>query len=233
MSSHHKYKAVVFDLFGTLVGTFSSSEHDVVLANMAKTLGVESAAFARLFDYDMRVAREKGEYSTIEENIEVACNQLGVEPKPDAIQKAVMYRYEFIKTSLLPRDDAIQTLNQIKAEGLAIGLISDCSPEVPVMWSRTPFAKLIDAAVFSCEVGAKKPDPKIYQRLCERLDVEPQECLYVGDGDSAELEGALEMGMDPVLIRVKGEEEQDRDRPLSDEWKGKRISALREVLKYV
>ena len=233
MRSNYQYKAVVFDLFGTLVRTFSSREHDVVLDRMARVLGVESATFARIFDNDMRGAREMGEYATIEENIEVACNQIGVKPKPEDIQQAAVYRYEFMKKALLPREDAIETLNRIKAKGLAVGLISDCSPEVPVIWDETPFAKLIDVAVFSCEVGIKKPSRKIYRMLCERLGVDGQESLYVGDGDSSELEGALGLGMEPVLIRVKGEEEQDRDRPLVEEWEGKRISALREVLKYV
>ncbi len=233
MRSSNKYKAVVFDLFGTLVSTFSSREHDIVLDKMARVLGVENALFARVFDYDMRAAREKGEYSTIEENIKVACHQLGVKPKPDDIQRAAMYRYEFMKRALWPRDDAIQTLKRIKEKGFAVGLISDCSPEVPEMWGETPFAKLIDASVFSCDVGIKKPDLRIYRWLCERLDVEARECLYVGDGDSSELEGALKIGMEPVLIRVEGEDGRDRDRPVVDKWKGKRISALREVLKYV
>jgi putative hydrolase of the HAD superfamily len=233
MNKNRRYKAIVFDLFGTLVGTFSSSAHDVVLANMSNILGIESETFAQLFDYDMRTAREVGEFSTIEENIEDACHQLGIMTKSESVKKAAKYRYDFMERALLPRTDAIRTLNQIKSMGCAIGLISDCSPEVPVLWPRTQLAKVIDVPVFSCEVGMKKPDKKIYQYLCERLKIELKECLYVGDGDSAELEGALDVGMDPVLIRVDGEDEYDRDRPLADTWNGKRITVLQEVLKYL
>jgi len=227
------YSAVVFDLFGTLVGTFSSSEHDVVLDNMANVLKVYTDSFARLFDYDMRTAREIGEFSSIEENIELACKNLGINPKSKEIEKAASYRYAFMKNALLPRSNAIQTLTEIKSKGYVIGLISDCSPEVPVLWSETSFAKIINKPIFSCEVGMKKPDPKIYHLLCTSLQVEPRECIYVGDGDSSELEGALEVGMDPVLIRVEGEDEFDRDRPLADTWKGKRVLSLSEVLKIV
>lgn len=233
MNTDNGYMAIVFDLFGTLVSPFLSRAHDLVLVNMAIVLGVESDTFEQLFDDDMRTAREMGKFSTIEENIEVACQQLGVKPQFDSVHKAAEYRYEFMERSMLPRNDAIQTINQIKARGYRIGLISDCSPEVPKLWARTPFAKLIDVPVFSCEVGIKKPNRRIYQRLCDRLEVEPQECLYVGDGDSFELEGASDVGMDTILFRVEGEEEHDRDRPLANMWQGKRISALREILDYV
>jgi putative hydrolase of the HAD superfamily len=233
MRANTKYKAVVFDLCGTLVSTFSSSAHDLVLNKMAKILGIENEAFAMLFDYDMRYDREVGKYSSVGENIKSACNILGVNPSIDDVEKAARCRLEFTEQSLLPRNDAIQTINHIKSKGYAIGLISDCSPEVPIIWPKTPFAKLVHIPVFSCEVGIKKPDPRIYQLLCERLEVEPKECLYVGDGDSSELEGALEVGMDPVLIRVQSEGDHDRDRPSADLWNGKKVSGLSDVLQYV
>jgi putative hydrolase of the HAD superfamily len=233
METDTKYRAVIFDLFGTLVSTFSSSVHDLVLNKMAKILGADYKAFRVLFDYDMRYAREVGKYSTIEENIETACRVLGVEPKSEEVEKAVKCRFEFMERSLLPRSDAIQTINQLKLRGYAIGLISDCSPEVPIVWPRTPFAKCVDESVFSCEVGIKKPDPRIYQILCKKLEVEPKVCLYIGDGDSSELEGALEVGMTPILIRVEGEDEYDRDRPSADSWSGEKVSRLTEVLQYL
>jgi putative hydrolase of the HAD superfamily len=233
MSADRKYSAVIFDLFGTLVNTFSSSDHDLVLAEMAKVLGVQYDAFAQLFDYDMRYDREVGEYSSIEENIKRACNLLGETPKPADVSKAVKFRYEFMEQSLIPRKDAIRTINQMKVKGYIIGLISDCSPEVPVLWLKTPFANVIDVPIFSCEVGIKKPDPRIYQIMCEKLEAEPNECLYIGDGDSSELEGALDMGMEPVLIRVKGEDDHDRDRPLADKWDGKKVTSISDVLQYI
>jgi putative hydrolase of the HAD superfamily len=60
---------------------------------------------------------------------------------------------------------------------------------------RLPVAPLLDACVFSVEVGMCKPDPAIYAEACRRLGVRPQECLHVGDGGSHELTGADEVGM--------------------------------------
>jgi putative hydrolase of the HAD superfamily len=63
-----------------------------------------------------------------------------------------------------------------------------------------PIAPLLDATVFSVEVGRCKPDPLIYLEACRRLRVAPQECLYVGDGGSRELTGAAAVGMTAVRL---------------------------------
>ena len=47
-------------------------------------------------------------------------------------------------------------------------------------------------------VKISKPDPEIYRRAMQALNVTPQECLYVGDGGSHELTGARDLGMQAV-----------------------------------
>jgi putative hydrolase of the HAD superfamily len=86
---------------------------------------------------------------------------------------------------------------------------------------------LIDEAILSCSVGMKKSDPRIYELACQRLQVSPDRCLYVGDGGSSELTGATEMGMHAVLIRAPYD---DTIGGYREEWPGQRISTLSEVL---
>jgi putative hydrolase of the HAD superfamily len=131
---------------------------------------------------------------------------------------------------MVPRSDAIETLSHLKYEGCKTGLISDCSPEVPAIWKDTPFAKLIDVAIFSCLVGVKKPDPRIYHLTTNQLGIKPQKCLYIGDGSSQELTGASQVGMQAVLLRLPDEEGTDAHRIDSEEWYGPVISVLTEVL---
>ena len=233
MSQDNHYKAIIFDLFGTLVNTFPSSMHNLVLKEMSYVLGVKSTDFAKVFDRDMRHNREIGKYSTIEENILQACKLLGKDPSQYSINISKKCRFDFIKKTLIPRKNTTKVLKLIRSKGYMIGLISDCPPEVPILWSNTPLKKLIDAKIFSCEVGIKKPDQRIYQTMCYKLKVKPEECLYVGDGDSSELDGALRIGMEPILIRVRGEENQDIDRPQLGSWRGEKISCLSDVLLYL
>lgn len=121
----------------------------------------------------------------------------------------------------------------MKQRGYSIGLISDCSPEVPLLWQETPFVPLIDAAIFSCAVKLKKPNSRIYRLACQKLGVIPENCLYVGDGASRELTGASRVGMRPVMIRVPYEDGYEAYRPDSEAWQGPTISSLEEVMKFL
>ncbi len=99
-----------------------------------------------------------------------------------------------------------------------------------MLWKSTPFAPLFDAAVFSCVVKLKKPDPQIYLRACADLRVVPADCLYVGDGSSRELSGAAAVGMHPVLIRAPHEQHPDTFRIDAEDWTSDVIARLSEVL---
>jgi putative hydrolase of the HAD superfamily len=92
---------------------------------------------------------------------------------------------------------------------------------VPVLWPETQFHGLFDAEVFSCSVGLRKPDPRIYLLACEQLGVEPREAVFVGDGANDELAGAERVGMGAILF-----ERSDYE----GDWPGRRIRALPELL---
>lgn len=94
-------------------------------------------------------------------------------------------------------------------------------------WPAEAWAEVrphVAAEVFSCSVGLRKPDPRIYLLACEELGVEPAEALFVGDGDNDELAGAERVGMTAVLLERPG---MDR------EWTGRRIQTLAELLALV
>lgn len=120
-----------------------------------------------------------------------------------------------------PRAGSIELLAQLAGAGLSLGLISDCSSDVPAAWPRSPLAAHIHRPVFSADVGLKKPDPRIFALACERLGVAPDRTLYVGDGGSEELPSARAAGMRAVLFAPG-----DTTEPL---WDGPRIRALSEV----
>ncbi len=40
---------------------------------------------------------------------------------------------------------------------------------------------LFDAVIESSKAGVRKPDPRIYQMMCERLEVKPEACVYLDD----------------------------------------------------
>jgi putative hydrolase of the HAD superfamily len=63
------------------------------------------------------------------------------------------------------------------------------------------------------------------------LKLTPDQCLYVGDGGSSELTGAMAAGLRPIWLNVAGE---NHFRPGAEVgWRGESIGALEEVLALV
>jgi putative hydrolase of the HAD superfamily len=226
-----RFKAVVFDLYGTLVDNFSLAVHEGVLREMAAIVGAPSEDFVRKW-FDSYEWRAIGKITSPEANIELICRQLGVPLNEDRIREAAQVRYEFTRQGLKPWPEAVPVLSRLKTLGYKLALISDCSAETPSSWEHTPIASLMDVTVFSCVVGLKKPDPHIFLQAAERLGVETEECLYIGDGSSQELSGAAAVGMHPVMIRAPSEA-PDAHRVHEEEWKGRKIALLTEVLDIV
>ena len=126
-----------------------------------------------------------------------------------------------------PREGAIELLACLKSKGYKMGLISDCAPDLPVIWNETPFAPFFDVTVFSCLAGMNKADPRIFQIAAEQLAVRPENCLYIADGFRKELANAAGMGMHALQLYLPAEV---IDSPLREDWNGPVISSLNEDL---
>jgi putative hydrolase of the HAD superfamily len=209
-------RAVVFDLWDTLVD-FDPVAGRAFQDQVAVRLGRDPDEFAALW-FEGRAKRESG---TLREYL------LELGAPEDLVDELVNLRRDLTRRLLAPRPGAVETLGELRAQGRRVGLITVCSEDVPDVWSETPFVDQFDATVFSCSVGIRKPDPRIYRLACQELGVEPNEAMFVGDGANDELAGAERVGMRSVLIHREGEEPQwDEVR----DWQGPRITAIPQVL---
>ena len=225
-----KYKAVVFDFWGTLVDDLMYPEANWLLyqqknTEMADLLGVDRDGFAKGWAAGA-AQRMVGGFSSNEAALLHICRELGAEPGQDCIHGVAEIRYAYVRSALSPRPGTVETLSTLKDAGYRVGLISNCGEEVSRLWHTTPFAPLVDAAVLSFDAGLAKPDPRIYELAVGRLGVAAEHCLYVGDGSGGELTGASKAGMTAVLMRAP----YDRADGGREGWKGETISDIRDVL---
>jgi putative hydrolase of the HAD superfamily len=90
-------------------------------------------------------------------------------------------------------------LESLRGRGLKLGIAANAWPE-PARLVRREIAELgvaerVDAVVLSSEVGARKPDPAVFERVLAELRVEPADALFVGDRLIADVQGAANLGM--------------------------------------
>ena len=212
-------RAVVFDLFGTLIHPWPNAAADELTLMLAEACGTDPGALRKAWSgaFDTRMT------ASLEHTLKLVCERLAIAaPSAELTAPAWRRRLAHARAALeTPRPDAVPTLRVLRHAGLATALISDCSEDVPLQWETSPLAPHIDVPLFSCSEGVKKPDPRIYARACERLGVPPAECLYVGDGDSTELQGATAVGMRAVQIRPGD--------TFVYPWEGEVIASLSEV----
>jgi len=226
-----KYRAVIFDLFGTLINDFAASAGSVY-TEMAAALAVPYEPFMSVWNQTLEM-RIIGAFETVEANIEYVLNALNEHAGAEQIQRAVEIRMRCIGQVLQPKADAVSTLAQLKSRGFKLGLISNASIEIPLLWQETAFADLIDEPIFSSRAHLKKPDISIYHLACKLLAVSPESCLYVGDGEDRELSAAAKVGLHPVLIGTSSEKTMSAVHQEAKEWQGATITRLPEVLQLV
>lgn len=191
---------MIFDLWDTLVLWDVPASH-VLYGQMAAHAGVATDVMTRAWQ-DMHIERSTG---PLAENMLAVLARTGADPAHvDALSEL---RRAHTREVLVAREGTIETLEELKHRGFKVGLISVCSGDVEDVWDDTALAPHFDDVVLSCTVGMRKPDPEIYRLACERLGVEADECLFVGDGANDELAGAERVGMKSVCILRPGADE--------------------------
>lgn len=230
-----QHDAVIFDLFGTLVNTVTPAEYGELLCTLGARLGVSPERF----EAEWRISiteREAGTLGGVPGILRTTAQRAGGDPKAGALEAAARDWLGSARRWLTPRERTLQTLEAFHDAGYVIGVLSNCSAEVPILWQDTTIARSIHMPVFSCDVGMMKPDPRIYEQVCAGLSVEPMRCIFVGDGGSRELTGAAKLGMEAVLLRVPGEEHTwfDQNYRLDAlEWTGATIKAIEDATRFI
>ena len=130
--------------------------------------------------------------------------------------------------------EIIPMLEAIRANGMKIGLITNCYNEETDVIRQSVLFPYFDAVCMSCELGLKKPQREIFETCLQMLDLRAEECLYVGDGGSQELEAAMAFGMHPrqAAWYFKAERKQLTNRRAEFSPMDSPMDILDEIQKY-
>jgi len=201
--------AVVFDYGDTLMRfTYDEPTHVRSLARLLEHLGAADVGgerlfreLARLFGPALEARGTEGEmdYPRL---VREALAVLGLIADERALIDALRAGHREWDGNVVVHPDARALLRGVRERGLAVGVVSNAiDPGVLLREDMElhGIADLIDVAVFSSELGIRKPHPGIYRHVLNRLDVEPSRALFVGDRVLEDVVGPSRAGMRTCL----------------------------------
>jgi len=127
----------------------------------------------------------------------------GVVPRPELLRALVDRDRDLLLATARLYDDAIPFLKQIRAGGIKIAIISNCTEHTRRLLTELGIDVLVDALVLSCEVGAAKPDAEIFRYALDQLNVAADAAVFVDDQTDC-CAGAVTLGITTAQI-IRGE----------------------------
>lgn len=197
-----KIKGVIFDLDHTLFDRYAtitatiSYFYEKLKDKMQPGLGMEDLLVNIIY-------ADKAHISYGWERVAEYLNDIGVFATPVTGQEMVdTIHYAFDKDAI-PFDFTYDVLYNLRAQGYKAGLITNG----PSALQRKKLELLeitdcFDEIVISGEVGARKPDTKIFDIMTQRLGIPASELLYVGDNPINDVDAARRAGYIPVWVRT-------------------------------
>lgn len=195
--------AVLFDWGDTL---FASPHAPTVIADAARAAGVpmDAASARRIWDELWEAGKSAEEHAKgrdlsrdAHERVWTALFGRANHLVPGIDR--LLYRTVMDPAGWIPYPDTRPTLRALRERGVRIGIVSNHAYDLRPFFRAHDLDRCIDAYAFSYEVGAPKPDPRIFHEACARLRVPATETLMVGD-DAVSDGGAVAAGLRVYLL---------------------------------
>ncbi len=137
-----RYRAVIFDLWQTLI-PWPTESAKALYVEMADSVGAPREQFEEVW-LSGRSARDTG---PITDSVRWVFGQLGLDDADP--QTIVSLRREWTRESIVPRPDAVSTLEELRRRGHELGLITVCSTDVAELWEATSVSAASSTPRFS------------------------------------------------------------------------------------
>lgn len=192
------YRAVLFDLDDTLY------DFRVYRANRLHR------ALAHVLEHYPHLDRERLVQAALAEGVFIEqfagfLHRCGVADEGVVAAAQELYQRGWF-TDLVMADDAVATFEALRPR-FRLGLITN-GPS----WAQRPkierfgLAEYMDVLIVSEEVGVAKPDPAIFRIALERLQLRPDEAIFVGDSPEYDLCGAAAAGVPFIWMNPRHED---------------------------
>ncbi len=181
-------KAIIFDWGGVLIDNPSVKLREYC----AGILDVDTKKYLNAIA-PYKKDFQKGDVTEIElwHNV---CDDLGIdEPRTKSLWG------DAVEEVFNEKEEMFDLINKLKEQGYKIGFLSNTEMPAVEYWKKNDYAKYFDEAVFSCVEHIAKPDAEIYELICERLEILPQDAVFIDDKPGF-VSGAKNIGMEGIVF---------------------------------
>jgi HAD superfamily hydrolase (TIGR01509 family) len=190
-------KAAIFDLNGTILS--DEDEYDLAFKNVLSDLGVKTD---KLFVHERGIG--------VKENWEnfKSRYRLRTDKNPDELAVLTQQNYLKLLSRVKLRAGFEEFISDLRKRGIKTGLAtSNTYSLVEKIFDKFEIEEYFDAITTAEEVYLNKPNPEIFIKTAEKLDIEPS-CCCVFEDSKAGIKAAKNAGMISVGL-ARGESQRD------------------------
>ena len=132
---------------------------------------------------------------------------------PERLHEKVHLLVDQWDRPIYPVEGMAQLVRDLKTAGYGIYLLSNASYRQHEYWPRVPGSECFDGTLISADVKLVKPGREIYDLLCSKFSLKPEECVFIDDS-AANIEGAEVAGMHGIVFHGEADEAREKLRAL-------------------
>lgn len=145
----------------------------------------------------------------------------GLQPVPG--QVSAVARYIVAAEHYAVYADVLPALTHLRAAGYHLAVVSNFDGLLFEILSLTGLSQVFHQVVCSGEVGAYKPDPRVFRAALSRAAVPPSQVVMIGDSERADVNPARRLGMQAILLDRSDEQTA---------YEGPRITSLHDLRRW-
>lgn len=180
---------IVFDMGGVLI----RFDRDFFMERLGVAEEDKRLLMREVFLAPEWVMMDRGTL-TDEQAGEIMCGRI-----PERLHDAVWKLVSFWDRPILEIEGMYELIEELKALGYGIYLLSNASIRQHEYWPRIPASRFFDGKLVSADVKLVKPMPEIYEKLFSTFGLDRSECFYIDDS-TANVEAALYVGMPATVF---------------------------------
>ena len=205
-----EFDAIVFDVGGTLLDmkpTRAEVFAEVLLANgfkvdrakLVKAIGTADRTLDREFA-KLDGGDDSGYWMKFDR---IVLEDIGFVGDPSHIYHVLTEKFKGFMPMVETWVDYPETkdiLQELRKRGFTLGVISNATELVNRVLDNLDLTKNFDFVIVSDEVGVNKPSAEIFKMAAVKARTSPNRMLYIGDRVSTDVKGAVDAGMNAILV---------------------------------